>query len=358
VTSTAFRRPAVWLCAAALCVWSTTLGAHPTTTFGVRLHVTARTATVILNADAGPLLATLDALSDTSRAGTDGDGEPEERVTAYAPLIRSLSFLTADGAPLPLLAGKVARSPEGQVTLTLTADVPRHVRDLRWQSRLIYGTYPLSVSHGADPVEAVTWLRGGEVSAPIPMEGSTATSASFLDYTRLGFTHILPKGLDHILFVLGLFLLSPRLRPLLAQVSVFTVAHSISLALGILGVITLPPSIVEPLIALSIVYVGIEKLFRSALNPARLWLIGGFGLLHGLGFAGVLAEIALPPDQWLMALAGFNLGVEFGQLAVIALASGAVLAWTRWITESDRVLRLPASAGIAVMGVIWLVARL
>ncbi len=115
-------------------------------------------------------------------------------------------------------------------------------------------------------------------------------------YLSLGYTHILPKGLDHILFVLGLFLLSPRLRPMLLQVTAFTIAHSITLGLSIYGIVSLPSRIVEPLIALSIAYVAIENLVTRELKPWRLALVFMFGLLHGMGFAGVLRELGLPRD--------------------------------------------------------------
>ena len=128
-----------------------------------------------------------------------------------------------------------------------------------------------------------------------------------------------------MLFVLGIFLLSPRVKTMLLQVTAFTVAHSITLGLSIYGVVSLPSRIVEPLIALSIAYVAIENLVTRELKPWRLALVFMFGLLHGLGFAGVLRELGLPRDEFLTALADFNLGVEGGQLTVIAAAM--LLVW-------------------------------
>ena len=109
----------------------------------------------------------------------------------------------------------------------------------------------------------------------------------------LGFTHILPHGLDHILFVLGLFLLATNLRTLLLQVSAFTLAHSVTLGLALFEVVSVPAAIVEPLIALSIPYVAFENIVTTRLQPWRLLLVFGFGLLHGLGFAEVLASLKL-----------------------------------------------------------------
>ncbi len=146
-------------------------------------------------------------------------------------------------------------------------------------------------------------------------------------FLALGVTHILPFGLDHVLFVAGLALLSPRLGPLLAQVTAFTLAHTLTLALSSYGVVSLPSRLVEPLIALSIVYVGVENAVSPRLRPSRLVLVFAFGLLHGLGFAGVLAEMGLPDRHHLLALLAFNVGVELGQLAVIALVAGALALW-------------------------------
>ncbi|CAN0588825.1 unnamed protein product, partial [Ectocarpus sp. 12 AP-2014] len=127
-------------------------------------------------------------------------------------------------------------------------------------------------------------------------------------------------GLDHILFVLGLFFLSTRMGPLLWQISAFTLAHTVTLALGALGYVNIPGNIVEPIIAASIVYVAVENIVSDKLHRWRPLVIFVFGLLHGLGFASVLGEFGLPADQFIPALIGFNVGVELGQLTVIAIA--------------------------------------
>ena len=175
-------------------------------------------------------------------------------------------------------------------------------------------------------------------------------------YTHLGFIHILPKGLDHILFVIALFLLTIRLKPLLIQVSLFTLAHTLTLGLSIMGIISLPGSIVEPLIALSICYVGIENCRHSELKTSRMAIVFGFGLLHGMGFAGVLSELGLPSDHLLSALVSFNVGVELGQLAVI-LGALVTVGWFRnapWFRS--RIVE-PASIFIATIGLFWTVER-
>ena len=343
-----------WTIAVIALAGGTRPAAHPLSTFGVRLNVSGPQITVTINADAAPLLGKLDALG-ASPASTGND---LERIGRRTDLIRSLSLVSADNTLVALTAGSVRTNVDGQVEIRLTGTLPVEAHTLVWRSRLIYGAYPLSVSHGPDPVESVFWLQGAEESPAMPAHAPTATAATFAGYAGLGFVHILPRGVDHILFVLGLFLLTPRLRSLLTQVTIFTLAHSVSLGLAMFGLVTVRPSIVEPLIALSIAYVGAENLFQRTLSSRRLCLVGAFGLLHGLGFAGVLSAISLPASQWLPALFGFNVGVELGQLAVLALAAVTMFAWSRWLTDTDRWIRRPASAAIAAMGAFWVVARL
>src|SRR4029079_8833730 len=176
-------------------------------------------------------------------------------------------------------------------------------------------------------------------------------------YLALGFTHILPRGLDHVLFVLGIFFFATRLKPVLAQVTAFTLAHSITLGLSIYGIFSLPSSIVEPLIALSIVYVAVENVLRPRLTPWRVAVVFCFGLLHGLGFAGALRELALPRSQFLLALVTFNVGVELGQLTVIALAFLLVASWARKESWYRARVVVPASVAIAAIGLFWTVQR-
>ncbi len=205
-----------------------------------------------------------------------------------------------------------------------------------------------------DSLEA---LRAAAVApASANTQGPTEESvvARFL---ALGFTHILPEGTDHILFVLGLFFFSTLLRPLLLQVTAFTIAHSITLGLSLLGVFSLPSRIVEPLIALSIIVVAVENIFFRKMRPSRFLVVFGFGLVHGLGFAGVLKGLGLPEGQFLKVLVSFNLGVEGGQLAVIAIA--AIL--TGWMWKKPWYFKrvvVPVSSLIAAVGLFWFIQRI
>lgn len=178
----------------------------------------------------------------------------------------------------------------------LTGEVPPGARTFRWRYAAEFGSSVIRVKRaGSDDIVA-SWLKDGKISDAIPLAGAAAKSSAdiFFEYVTLGFSHIVPQGLDHILFVLGLYLLSAQLKPLLVQVTAFTIAHSITLALGLYGVVTISPAIVEPLIAASIVYVAVENILTGNLHPWRPFVVFGFGLLHGLGFAGVLHEIGLP----------------------------------------------------------------
>jgi len=185
----------------------------------------------------------------------------------------------------------------------------------------------------------------------------TLRLSNILNYVYQGIIHIIPKGLDHILFVLALFLLSTKLSSLLWQISAFTLAHTVTLALGIWGIVVVPSSIVEPIIALSIAYIAIENIFSKKLSSQRIIIVFMFGLLHGLGFASVLLEFGLPEGQWLASLLSFNIGVELGQLTVILMAF-TLLGGIRKKSWYQTKVATPLSMIIAIMGVYWFVQRL
>ena len=246
-------------------------------------------------------------------------------------------------------------------TIRLTGEIPPGARQFTWKFGWTFASYAMTVRTAASANPATQWLEGGDTSAPFtltapaPVADRLSTAGRYL---KLGFTHILPNGLDHMLFVLGIYLLSGRARSVLWQVSAFTVAHSITLGLSMYGVISVSPRIVEPMIALSIAYVAIENVFLSELKAWRVVLVFAFGLLHGMGFAGALKELGLPRSEFVTALVTFNVGVEAGQLAVIAVAFVLVgwhyshRAWYR-----SRIV-VPASMLIACTAVYWTIQRL
>jgi len=242
----------------------------------------------------------------------------------------------------------------------LEGPIPHGVKNFTWAHGQNLGAYLLTLQHQGDTSSRSQWLEG-QRSAPFALDAAVVPRSrlSFIgQYLRLGFTHILPDGLDHILFVLGLFLLSLHWRSLLAQTGAFTVAHSITLGLTMVGAISLPPRVVEPAIALSIAYVAIENVVTGSLKPWRIALVFGFGLVHGMGFADVLKDLGLPRGEILPALVSFNVGVEAAQVTVL-LAAYLVLGW--WAGGKPwyrRRVVIPASVVIAAVALRWTVLRL
>jgi hydrogenase/urease accessory protein HupE len=293
--------------------------------------------------------------------------ELKQRLEAFAPNYLAGITLEFDGARVsPVLAAVTVPAVGDQArarlsTLRLSAALPPGAREFRWAYAPEFGESIVRFPGKAEGEMAALWLKNGARSDPYVL-GVGLKQMTRLEvigqYTTLGFTHILPKGLDHILFVLGLFLLSVRFKPLLWQVTSFTIAHSITLGLTIYGVFSLSPAIVEPLIAASIVYVAVENMLTSRLHSWRVFVVFGFGLLHGMGFAGVLQEVGLPRSEFLTGLLTFNLGVELGQLTVIALAFLAVGLWFRERPWYRVRIVIPASALIAATGLYWTVERL
>lgn len=316
----------------------------------------------ITDTNNSPLAENYDALRELSP-----DAFEERFREAWAELAGGLNLASGDSALVPSLeevetseamADDLPRQTRAIVTATLPDDgTPVTVG---WVSR--YGPMILRqiVDDLPEDQEAYSaFLNPGQVSEPMPREGTAVLSAlqSFGNYIWLGFTHILPKGLDHILFVLGLFFFSRDLKPLFFQITSFTVAHTLTLALATLGVVSVPPAIVEPLIALSIAYVAVENIFRPRLSRLRLAVVFAFGLLHGLGFASVLGEIGLSPGHFIASLVAFNIGVELGQVTVILLGFLTVSMWFGHMPWYRSRIVIPASAMIGLLGAWWAVER-
>ncbi|MFQ3243957.1 MAG: hypothetical protein ACI9SP_000582 [Arenicella sp.] len=180
---------------------------------------------------------------------------------------------------------------------------------------------------------------------------------TLLLYVQLGLDHILPLGLDHLAFVLALILSASALRPLLIQISVFTMAHSITLVLGVLNIVVLNALWVEVAIALSIAFVAIENLFIKTRLAWRALVIFCFGLLHGLGFAGALSDLGIPNAHFISALVGFNIGVEIAQL-LFGLVVFLLLHKLVKERHFKRFVFIPGNWIVAIAGIYWLVERL
>lgn len=171
-----------------------------------------------------------------------------------------------------------------------------------------------------------------------------------------GFQHVIPKGLDHILFILGIFLAAPRLSPILGQSLLFTLAHSITLTCAVMGWLNFPSTYIEILIAASIAWIGIENLWLKKVGKSRILLVFGFGLIHGLGFASVLGDILVnvPQNKQVLPLVGFNIGVEIAQVTLL------VTAWLLIRPFRAKVKRIQffGSILIAAAGVFWMIERI
>jgi hydrogenase/urease accessory protein HupE len=177
-------------------------------------------------------------------------------------------------------------------------------------------------------------------------------------YLKLGFAHIIPNGLDHILFIVALCLLSTKIKTIIWQATAFTVAHTITLALSMKNIIAAPPDVVEPIIALSICFVALENLLVSGLKVWRVLLVFAFGLIHGMGFASSLNEIGLPRNQFFTSIVSFNAGVELGQIAIITLIFSTLVYFFGKKPWYKKAIVVPFSVAIALIAGFWTLERL
>ena len=314
--------------------------------------------TEILDTDEAPEAAIYDTLR-----GLDDDALAEN-VWAEWPQL-STEFIMEGAEALRLVNVEVIPEPD----MELTRDTK-----LFMVTKLSEGSAPvrfgwtaknggLVVRHGEGDDAYAGFLEGGELSLPLPRSGAVEESgtAVFWRFVIEGFEHIIPKGLDHILFVFGLFLFSLSWRPLLSQITAFTVAHTVTLGLTTLSIVKIPAAqiwLVEALIAVSITYVAIENIWRPKLGWWRVVVVFGFGLLHGIGFASVLGDLGLAQGQFVLSLIAFNIGVEGGQLAVIAIGF-ITLALPFGKSHSYRsYVVIPGSIAIALVGGWWAFERI
>ena len=272
--------------------------------------------------------------------------------------LSTLSFVASlpagDTGSLKLV---VPYGAEVDYPIAYTVQIPAaHVSVTRWVEEGVHESDPFAWP-GKVPVEpaaAPAVPRSG--NAPAFNPDALPWPKQLALYLRLGFHHIVPEGADHILFVLGLFFLGITWRKLLSQTTVFTVAHATTLFLSTYGIFSLPSRYVEPSIALSIAFIAIENVVKPKLGPGRLAIVFGFGLIHGLGFASSLSDIPFPKTDFIVALLGFNFGVDLGQLCVIALAF-LVVGWFRNKPWFRGRIAIPCSLAIAAVGLFWAVQR-
>ncbi len=295
---------------------------------------------------------------DAGEVPAAAQAELRERLTTY---LADRLVLRADGAVCPAAAPTI--SSQGHVVHVQTSFGcgERHGR-LELSSRLLAGQDPRYVQHvrvfrGDDMVDLV--LRDGAERAPLGAARDPLAVARA--YCLAGIEHIL-AGADHLAFLLGLLLWASRLLSVVKVVTAFTVAHSVTLTLGVLDLVRVPMALVDPLVALTVVWVAVENfLSRDVDGRWKVTLL--LGLVHGLGFASVLQEYGLPEDALATALLAFNLGVEVGQLAIVAVTMPTLWAVDRlWPGPDGRVGRPPAlvhtlSAALGALGLWWLAER-
>ena len=281
-------------------------------------------------------------------------------IDALPALVAGKIAILADGRACAPTPGTVLPPQPDRGTIVVVVDFacPAAMRELGLRDDLFDVLGPdhhtlASVERegGSDTLVFQPEEREQRVRLAAAAERHSALAVGF-SYVGLGIEHIL-LGFDHVLFVIALILRGGRFTQLLAIVTAFTLAHSITLALAVLDVVSIPPRLVEPVIALSIAYVALENMVLRR-QASRRWAVSFlFGLVHGFGFAGALAELGLPRQGLVAALVGFNLGVEFGQALIIALLLLPLIwlqrfAWRgRAVTAASAVLLL-AGLGLLV----------
>jgi len=300
------------------------------------------------------------------QAGRPSDSERDARLAELAPAFIDRVVLFVDGHEVRSASAEyVAPALRARIDdlaapgiYRLRARLPPDARTLRWYYGLVIDRYPLTI-HRADGHTITEWIAEDAWSGTLDLSGQFHAPTG-LDvahqYIVVGYTHVLPKGADHILFVLGVLLLSGRTRLLLTQVAAFILADVTTLVLTMAG-IALPASrVIDPAMALLIAAVAMGNVLTQKLRAWRVAAVFAFGLMHGMRFAGVLRGLGLPRGEQLIALSAFNLGVEAGQLTVLTLAVLCVAGYQNqpWYR---RTIVVPASIAIAATGVYWAIVR-
>jgi hydrogenase/urease accessory protein HupE len=299
------------------------------------------------------------AASDVAQLAAGGGAQPALRTLA-----QNAIHLVVDEESVPPVIEEVSVSDDAARVKLSFAAAPARDRIQRLEvasdvpARITRGHRELLIVRIDGNVVTERLLDAG--SGPVPIDvsaSSTSGAGTAWRFLELGVHHIL-SGYDHLMFVAGLLLAARRTRELAAALTAFTAAHSVSLVLVVMGGVHLDPSIVEPLIAASIAWVGLENLLRRP-HQTRWLLIFAFGVIHGFGFAGALTELGFGSSavDVAVALFSFNAGVEAGQFAVAATLLPLVYVMRSRPVWQERLLPL-CSATIVLAGGYWLVERL
>ena len=286
--------------------------------------------------------------------------------SSFATLAETFTIMAA-GRPLAVelvtieVADEVDPELARDTRLRLRSPLPEtgEAISIQWQPAM-GALLVRQIGAGSNP-EYSDYLPSGGTSQAFTLDRASdvALTSVITKYIHSGIIHIVPAGLDHILFVIGLLAYGLSGRGLIFQISLFTVAHTITLASASLGLISVPGSIVEPLIALSIAWIGIENIIKKSGRVAvsRSAVVFAFGLLHGLGFASVLADFGLPQSTFIVALVSFNLGVEIGQLIIVIPIFFLLRTLKLREPQFRRGFQIPVSAVISAIGIFWFFER-
>lgn len=280
-------------------------------------------------------------------------------------------------ALLALVRDRVHLAADGRVLAAAVWDAPQALpqrQSIRFHARYPIASRPGTVTLTAalfpyDPAHQtfLNFYEGDKLTSQAILDrdhrrleyfvgGRQGVFAVMRKFVPAGIHHIL-IGPDHILFLIGLLLLGGPMKRLLLIVSAFTVAHSITLSLAALNLVTPPARLIEPAIALSIVYVGVDNLMVGRGRDVRAWIAFAFGFIHGFGFANVLREMNLPGEALGWSLFSFNIGVEIGQLMVVAVVASALMALRASNEAAGRRLAYAGSVLVILAGTFWFVQR-
>lgn len=368
-------------------MWGAGLRAHETAPAIANVSVSSERMQMEIAVNAEALLAGVDlgTYTDTNDAPEASvydalralpDAALAAEIEAAGPGVLSLALEGAGGLSLDgvTVVAPASDAVARETVLSLSAPMEADAVSLGWPAE--NGVLVVRQSRGGQTFAEL--LDAGGMSAPLPAAGVVEETAgeAFWRFLVAGFEHIIPLGIDHILFVLGLFFFALKWGPILWQVTAFTVAHTVTLALATLGVIAIPDDwmwLVEAFIALSITWVAVENILQPRMGWLRPAVVFVFGLLHGLGFASVLSDFGLSQGQFVVSLVAFNVGVEIGQLAVILGAFLVIMlglwaarigrlddpeeAMVRDLPEMYRANAIVGSLIIGVIGFYWFIER-
>ncbi len=297
---------------------------------------------------------------DSDRDGLLASAEVQANLPVLTKFFGDRLYVNSGGRLcMPRVEGVAGASDPDRVAIGIEYRCPAPIQMLRIEMHLFDGITPNWVSlvklRWAGSVREFAFREGSaawEVGGAEAGGGGLAAQA--MSFLALGVEHIF-TGYDHLMFLVGLLLLGGRFWSLVKIVTAFTIAHSITLVLAALGVVDLPASLVEPAIALSIAYVGAENFFLKSID--RRWIIAFlFGLIHGFGFAGILRKLGLPEQGLVLSLLSFNVGVEAGQIAVVAVVLPIIVLLRRqpWHRYAVQALSL----AILAFGLYWFFDRI